>query len=57
LADKAAAPFIKQRLQDLAARYEDDGLKPSQGRCWPQQRQDSPVASGRGSQTGGARNH
>ena len=27
LADKAADPFIKRRLQDLAARYEDDGLK------------------------------
>lgn len=24
LADKAADPFIKQRLHDLAARYEDD---------------------------------
>ena len=24
LADKAADPFIKKRLQDLAARYEDD---------------------------------
>jgi hypothetical protein len=29
LADKAADPFIKKRLQDLAARYEDDDLKPS----------------------------
>ena len=28
LADKAVDPFIKKRLQDLAARYEDDGLKP-----------------------------
>jgi hypothetical protein len=28
LADKAADPFIKQRLQDLAARYEDDSPKP-----------------------------
>jgi hypothetical protein len=28
LADKAVDPFIKRRLQDLAARYEDDGLKP-----------------------------
>ena len=28
LADKAADPFIKKRLQDLVARYEDDGLKP-----------------------------
>jgi hypothetical protein len=27
LADKAADPFIKKRLQDLAARYEDDDLK------------------------------
>jgi hypothetical protein len=29
LADKAADPFIKKRLQDLAARYEDDDLKSS----------------------------
>jgi hypothetical protein len=28
LADKAADPFIKRRLQDLVARYEDDDLKP-----------------------------
>jgi hypothetical protein len=28
LADKAADPFIKGRLQDLAARYEDDGIRP-----------------------------
>jgi hypothetical protein len=28
LADKAADPFIKQRLQDLAVRYEDDVPKP-----------------------------
>ena len=28
LADKAVDPFIKRRLQDLAARYEDDGFKP-----------------------------
>jgi hypothetical protein len=28
LADKAADPFIKGRLLDLIARYEDDGLKP-----------------------------
>ena len=28
LADKAADPFIKRRLHDLAARYEDDSLKP-----------------------------
>jgi hypothetical protein len=28
LAEKAADPFIKARLQDLAARYEDDGVKP-----------------------------
>jgi hypothetical protein len=28
LADKAADPFIKKRLQDLAVRYEDDRLKP-----------------------------
>lgn len=27
LADKAADPFIKNRLQDLAARYEDGGRK------------------------------
>ena len=27
LADKAVDPFIKGRLQDLAMRYEDDGLK------------------------------
>jgi hypothetical protein len=27
LADKAADPFIKKRLQDLAARYEDGDLK------------------------------
>jgi hypothetical protein len=26
LADKAADPFIKGRLLDLAARYEDDGI-------------------------------
>jgi hypothetical protein len=29
LADKAADPFIKGRLLDLVARYEDDGIKPS----------------------------
>jgi hypothetical protein len=29
LADKAADPFIKQRLRDLAARYEDDGPIPA----------------------------
>jgi hypothetical protein len=29
LADKAADLFIKQRLQDLAARYEDDRPEPS----------------------------
>ena len=29
LADKAADPFIKQRLHDLAARYEDDSLQPT----------------------------
>jgi hypothetical protein len=28
LADKAADPFMKGRLLDLAARYEDDGIKP-----------------------------
>ena len=28
LADKAADPFIKKRLQALAARYEDDGVRP-----------------------------
>ena len=28
LADKAADPFIKGRLLDLVARYEDDGIKP-----------------------------
>ena len=28
LAIKAADPFIKGRLQDLAARYEDDDIKP-----------------------------
>jgi hypothetical protein len=28
LADKAIDPFIKGRLQDLAARYEDDGARP-----------------------------
>jgi hypothetical protein len=28
LADQAADPFIKKRLQDLASRYEDDRLKP-----------------------------
>jgi hypothetical protein len=28
LAEKAADPFIKGRLLDLAARYEDDGIKP-----------------------------
>jgi hypothetical protein len=28
LAEKAGDPFIKGRLLDLAARYEDDGLKP-----------------------------
>jgi hypothetical protein len=28
LADKAADPFIKGRLLDLAARYEDDGIRP-----------------------------
>ena len=28
LADKAADPFIKKRLHDLAVRYEDDGRKP-----------------------------
>jgi hypothetical protein len=28
LADKAADPFIKRRLQDLATRYDDDGLEP-----------------------------
>jgi hypothetical protein len=28
LANKAADPFIKGRLLDLIARYEDDGLKP-----------------------------
>jgi hypothetical protein len=28
LADKAADPFIRQRLQDLAARYEGDVPKP-----------------------------
>ena len=28
LADKAADPFIKGRLLDLAARYEDDRIKP-----------------------------
>ena len=28
LADKAADPFIKRRLHDLAARYEGEGLKP-----------------------------
>jgi hypothetical protein len=27
LAEKAADPFIKTRLQNLAARYEDDGLR------------------------------
>ena len=27
LAEKAADPFIKMRLQDLASRYEDDGQK------------------------------
>lgn len=27
LAEKAADPHIKKRLQDLAARYEDDGLR------------------------------
>jgi hypothetical protein len=27
LADKAADPFIKERPQALAARYEDDGIK------------------------------
>ena len=29
LADKAADPFIKGRLLDLAARYEDDGRPPT----------------------------
>jgi hypothetical protein len=28
LANKSVDPFIKTRLQDLAARYEGDGLKP-----------------------------
>jgi hypothetical protein len=28
LAEKAADPFIKGRLLDLAARYEDEGFKP-----------------------------
>jgi hypothetical protein len=28
LADKAADPFIKKRLQALAARYEDDDIRP-----------------------------
>jgi hypothetical protein len=28
LADKAADPFIKGRLLDLVARYEDDGIRP-----------------------------
>ena len=28
LADRAADPFIKGRLLDLAARYEDDGVNP-----------------------------
>jgi hypothetical protein len=27
LAEKAADPFIKKRLQDLVSRYEDDGPK------------------------------
>ncbi len=27
LAERAADPFIKARLQDLAARYEGDGLR------------------------------
>jgi hypothetical protein len=29
LANKAVDPFIKKRLQDLAARYEGDGLRPT----------------------------
>jgi hypothetical protein len=28
LADKAVDPFIKGRLQALATRYEDDGIRP-----------------------------
>ena len=32
LAERAADPFIKTRLLDLAARYEDDGPEPPTSR-------------------------
>ena len=35
LAERAADPFIKGRLLDLASRYEDDGRKTSSARLTP----------------------